>query len=64
MPEVLQVQPKPEALVAEVRCLLDDRAIADAQVAGFGEIRRLMEQGTAAAPRVDPAERVMRYARG
>jgi len=61
VPEVLQVEPQPEALIAEMRCLLDDRAIADAQVAGFGEIRTLMEQGTPAAPRVDPAERVMRY---
>jgi lipid-A-disaccharide synthase len=48
-------------LVAEIRRLLDDRAVADAQVAGFGEIRALMEQGTPGAPRVDPAERVMRY---
>lgn len=62
VPEVLQVEPRPDALVAEVRRVLDDRAAADAQVAGFGEIRVLMEQGTAAAPRVDPADRVMRYA--
>ncbi len=61
VPEVLQVEPQPDALVAEARCLLDDRAVADAQVAGFGEIRRLMEQGTAEAPRVDAAERVLRY---
>ena len=64
VPEVLQVEPQPEALVAEVRCLLDDRAVADAQLAGFGEIRVLMERGTPAAPLVDPADRVMRYARG
>ena len=64
VPEVLQVEPQPEALVAEVRCLLDDRAVADAQVAGFCEIRLLMEQGSPTAPRVDPADRVMRYARG
>ena len=64
VPEVLQVEPQPDALVAEVRCLLDDRAVADTQVAGFGEMRQLMEQGTPAAPRVDPADRVMRYARG
>jgi lipid-A-disaccharide synthase len=61
VPEVLQVEADSAALVAEVRCLLEDRAVADAQVAGFGEIRRLMEEGTPAAPRVDPAERVMRY---
>ena len=62
VPEVLQVEPQPEVLVAEVRRLLDDRAVAEAQVAGFGEMRQLMEQGTPAAPRVDPADRVMRYA--
>ncbi len=62
VPEVLQVQPQPDALVGEIRCLLDDRRLADAQVAGFGEIRTLMEQGTRAAPRVDPADRIMRYA--
>lgn len=62
VPEVLQTAPQTDTLVAEVRCLLDDRAVADAQVAGFGEIRHLMEQGAPAAPRVDPADRVMRYA--
>ena len=64
VPEVLQIEPQPDALVAEVRRLLDDRAVADAQVAGFGEIRVLMEQGTPSAPRVDPADRIMRYVRG
>src|SRR5690606_18933165 len=33
VPEVLQVEPQPDALVAEVRCLLDDRTVAAAQVA-------------------------------
>ncbi len=61
VPEVLQLAPEPEALVAEVRCLLDDKTVADAQVAGFAEIRRLMQNGAPEAPRVDPAERILRY---
>lgn len=61
VPEVLQVEPQPEALVAEVRRLLEDAA--NAQLAGFREIRAVMEQGAPEAPRVDPAERVLRYAR-
>jgi lipid-A-disaccharide synthase len=64
VPEVLQVAPDPEALIAEVRRLLDDGTAAEAQVAGFGEIRTMMEQGAPGAPRVDPAERVMRYVSG
>lgn len=61
VPEILQLEPDAEALVAEATRLLDERAAAAEQVAGFAEIRQLMEAGTAEAPRVDPAERVLRY---
>lgn len=62
VPEVLQVEPQPRALIAAVRQLLEGEA-ADAQVAGFREIRTVMERGAPEAPRVDPAERVLRYAK-
>ncbi|WP_240229250.1 lipid-A-disaccharide synthase [Devosia lacusdianchii] len=61
VPEILQLEPDAEALIAEVKRLLDERGAAAEQVAGFAEIRQLMEAGTAEAPRVDPAERVLRY---
>lgn len=61
VPEVLQVEPDAEALIAEVTRLLDEREAAAGQMAGFSEIRELMEAGTPEAPRVDPAERVLRY---
>lgn len=62
VPEVLQTEPDPAPLVAELRRLLDGDATAT-QLAGFAQIRALMERGTAAAPRTDPATRILRYAR-
>jgi lipid-A-disaccharide synthase len=47
--------------VAAAKALLDGSEAADAQVAGFATIRRLMEAGTPEDPRVDPAERVLNY---
>jgi lipid-A-disaccharide synthase len=61
VPEVLQVEADPAVLVAEVRRLLDEPMAAEAQLAGFRDIRALMEEGAPEAPRVDPAERVLRY---
>jgi lipid-A-disaccharide synthase len=63
VPEVLQVEADAAALVAELHRLLDDPAVADTQVAGFRDIRALMEKGAPGAPRVDPAERVLKYAK-
>jgi lipid-A-disaccharide synthase len=63
VPEVLQVEADPAPLLAELRALLDGEAAAAAQLAGFAEIRALMQNGAPEAPRVDPAERVLRYAR-
>jgi lipid-A-disaccharide synthase len=61
VPEILQLEPDPDALVAAAKALLDGSEAADAQVAGFATIRRLMEAGTPEDPRVDPAERVLNY---
>lgn len=61
VPEVLQLEPDPDALVAAVTRLLDDAGATAEQTAGFAEIRTLMEQGAPGEPRVDPAERVLRY---
>jgi len=61
VPEVLQLEPDPAALVAEVKSLLDRADVAAAQLAGFSRIRELMENGAEGEPRVDPAERILRY---
>jgi lipid-A-disaccharide synthase len=61
VPEVLQLEPDPAALVAAIRELLDVPDSATAQVEGFRQIRRLMEEGTADDPKVDPADRVLAY---
>jgi lipid-A-disaccharide synthase len=61
VPEVLQLQADPEVLVTEVSALLDNADATAAQAAGFGEIRRLMEQGAPGDTRVDPASRILRY---
>lgn len=63
VPEVLQIEPDAGALLTEIRRLLDDPAAAEAQLAGFRDIRALMEKGAPEAPRVDPAERILRYAK-
>ena len=61
VPEVLQLEPDPEALVAAVVHLLNDPGAMVEQTAGFSEIRALMEQGAPGEPRVDPAQRVLHY---
>jgi len=60
--ELYSAPPKPDALIAAVRALLDDPRKASAQLAGFAEIRAVMESGLPDAPRVDPAERVLAHA--
>lgn len=61
VPEVLQLEPDPAALVGEVHKLLDIPEAVRAQLSGFSRIRALMEQGAEGEPRVDPAERILRY---
>lgn len=61
VPEVLQVEANPAPLVAALRSLLGNGGAAQAQLEGFAQIRELMTNGAPEAPRVDPAERVLRY---
>jgi lipid-A-disaccharide synthase len=63
VPEVLFTEPDPERIVAPLIALLDDPTAAASQLAGFSEIRALMEKGVPEAPLVDPAERVLSYVR-
>lgn len=58
VPEMLFLEPEPARLHAALRTLLDDEAVAGTQLAGFRQIRALMEKGAPEAPLCDPAERV------
>jgi lipid-A-disaccharide synthase len=59
VPELLSTEPDVLGLIRTTRQLLDEPAVAAAQVEAFGEIRRLMEQGMPGAPLVDPVDRVL-----
>jgi lipid-A-disaccharide synthase len=59
VPELIGLSIEPEKVVSELTWLLDDPAKAAAQLDGFRAIRRRMEQGDPAAPRVDPAARLL-----
>jgi lipid-A-disaccharide synthase len=59
VPELLFPRPEPNILADAVRNLLDDRRKAEAQLAGFAELRAQMETGLPDAPLTDPAERVL-----
>ena len=59
VPELLFVEPDAARLTGAVRELLDRPHAAEAQLAGFAEIRTLMTKGAPEAPLTDPAERVM-----
>lgn len=58
VPEILGLGTDEEAVAAALRDVLEGEAGA-AQLMGFAEIRRLMESGSARAPRLDAAERVL-----
>jgi lipid-A-disaccharide synthase len=63
VPEILQLEPDvPELVAAAKKHLNSDEGAR--QLRGFAEIRRLMEEGTADDPRIDAAERVLKYWRG
>lgn len=64
VPEVLFTTPDPSRIELPLQELLDEGAAAAAQLAGFREIRTLMEKGAPEAPLADPAERVMSYVAG
>lgn len=61
VPEVLQLEPDVEAVLAATLSILDDPGAVAAQLDGFGRIRRLMEDGAPGETRVDPAERILRH---
>lgn len=62
VPELQFVDPKGKRSLVPLTALLDDRAVATAQVAAFHELRALMQKGAPEAPLVDPAERVLAHA--
>jgi lipid-A-disaccharide synthase len=61
VPEILFTTPDPSRIETPMRSLLEGEAAAAAQLAGFREIRALMEKGAPEAPLADPAERVLSY---
>lgn len=61
VPEILQLEPDPDALASVALALLDGSDVAQRQLAGFAKIRALMEEGTVEDPRIDPAERILAY---
>jgi lipid-A-disaccharide synthase len=60
VPEIISLEPVPELVETELAKLLDGNSAA--QLKGFAEVRALMEHGTPASPRTDPAERVLAHA--
>jgi len=59
VPELLFTSPDSPRLIAATRRLLDEPGAAEAQLAGFAEIRALMASGSLDAPLADPAARVL-----
>jgi len=61
VPEILQRAPDALALSAAVAQLLDDPQRTAEQLAGFAEIRRLMDEGMPGDPRTDPVTRILAH---
>ncbi|WP_052726332.1 lipid-A-disaccharide synthase [Devosia epidermidihirudinis] len=61
VPEFVQAQGDVAVLVAAVRELLDNKKARQTQIASFGELSELMENGEAAFPRQDPADRILAH---
>ena len=59
--ELITAQAEPETLRAAALRLLDDKKARQSQVEAFGELIGLMANGTADAPRQDPADRVLAH---
>jgi lipid-A-disaccharide synthase len=57
VPEILDVEPRPERIASELMRLLDGDG--SGQLESFAQLRSLMEKGTPEAPRIDPVERVL-----
>lgn len=63
VPEMLFTTPDPSRIESQLRDLLDGGTALAAQLAGFRQIRSLMEKGAPEAPLADPAERVLSHAK-
>lgn len=61
VPELVQDTPDADAMLTEVRQLLDNKKARHDQIAAFGELAELMETGEADFPRQDPADRVLAH---
>jgi lipid-A-disaccharide synthase len=61
VPEVLGIERNPDAIAAELTRLVADGGAG--QLAGFAELRSLMEMGAPDAPLCDPASRVLAQVR-
>lgn len=61
VPELVMAAPDQATINAQARSLLDDGAARQDQIAAFGELADLMENGEAEFPRQDPADRVLAH---
>jgi lipid-A-disaccharide synthase len=62
VPEILDVEPRPDRIVRALMPLLDGNTAG--QLEAFETLRSLMERGLPASPRIDPAERILAHALG
>ncbi len=63
VPEVLGLQPQPDAVISDLEHLLNDPSVIERQRAGFARIRAGMEKGAPDAPLEDAADRVLAHLR-
>jgi lipid-A-disaccharide synthase len=60
-PEIVQAKPDPSAVVSAARELIESKKARHDQCEAFGELAETMKHGAPAAPRQDPADRVLAY---
>ena len=63
VPEVLGLQPQPDAVISDLEHLLNNPSVIERQRAGFARIRAGMEKGAPDAPLEDAADRVLAHLR-
>jgi len=61
VPELLFAKPDAKRLIATVKDLIKNPDCLQRQIEGFSRLTKLMDQGSAAFPRQDPAERVLAH---
>ncbi|MGV8830905.1 MAG: lipid-A-disaccharide synthase [Devosia sp.] len=59
--ELVQSRADAEAIAASLRALLDNKKARQDQMAAFGELGDLMENGETGFPRQDPADRILSH---